>query len=366
MNYHEKLREKLDLFPIGLPKTEETMKILRLLFDDEEARIASHVPIPPLFFPAARIAAKTGMDKALVVRKLREMAEKGLIVEMKILIEFRYSLLPAVPGFIEAQFMTGRDIDEKRREAGRLWHEALDGSFGEENYGFPTSGARVIPIGRTVDTTQRIYSFEEMGKVLRASGSLSVTECACRKSAGKCDGPLDVCLMLNASADYLSARGLARRINLRQALKILETTADAGLVHTTTNTMTPAQIVCSCCPCCCATLRGVTALGKPSATVASNFKCMTINDAGCALCGACAEICPMKVVSLDSGRVEIDRERCIGCGVCVHGCPNDALALERVRDNKPFSSPVTLAVKMIEERGKTGRALRSLAEDLLK
>ena len=69
MDYHEELRKKLDLFPIGLPLSGDTMRILHLLFSAEDARIAAHVPNPPLMFTADRIARKAGVDK-------REAAER--------------------------------------------------------------------------------------------------------------------------------------------------------------------------------------------------------------------------------------------------------------------------------------------------
>ncbi|HOO57268.1 MAG TPA: 4Fe-4S binding protein [bacterium] len=365
MDYYDKLREKLDLFPIGFPDSEDCMKILRVLFSPEEARIASHVPNPPVMLTAGRIARKARAGAGEAERILKGLYERNLIVSVKVLGERRYTLMPAVPGLLEMQFMRNQVIDERRAEAGRLWDESLNGEFGEENYGFPTSGARVIPINRAIDAGQRVYSYEEAEKIIRKSGSVAITDCACRKAAGKCDAPLDVCIMLNTSADYLAARGLARRVTVGEALRAMERAADAGLVPTTTNTKPPVQIICNCCTCCCATLRGVTALGKPAQTVSSNFKCAVVHEEKCVACGVCVEKCPMDALSISEAGPVIDESKCVGCGVCAHHCKTGAISLVRKSNAAPFDNSLALGAKMMLERGKIPRVLKGIAEDLL-
>lgn len=363
---YEKLRRKLDLFPIGLPRSGATMRILQLLFSEQDARVACHVPNPPVMHSAARIAARAGAGEKETAARLADMAKRGLIVEMKLLIEKRYTLLPAVPGFIEMQFTPGRELTDNIREAGRLWHEALDGNFGEENYGHPTSGVRVLPIRKTVDTKQNVFSFEEAEKLIRKSGSMAITDCACRKAAGKCDAPLDVCLFLNASADYLVSRGIVRRATMREMTRALERSADAGLVPTVSNTMPPVQIICNCCKCCCASLYGVTALGKPADNIRSNFQAARLKTGKCKFCGACAKACPVQAISVSKEIEEltIDPERCLGCGVCAHKCPTDSITLKRRSARKPMPTSLHLAAQMLGERGKTARLLDNAIREI--
>lgn len=46
----------------------------------------------------------------------------------------------------------------------------------------------------------------------------------------------------------------------------------------------------------------------------------------CTLCGRCAEVCPQKIIALDSGiGITVDNSSCTGCGVCVDACKWDAL-----------------------------------------
>ena len=366
MDAHEQLRAKLDLFPIGLPKSLETERMLKLLFSDEDAALAAHVPNPPLVFGADRIADRAGMDRAAAARALKSLAERGLIAEVDVLGRPRYTLLPAVPGFMEFQFMRGQEITRERAEAGRLWHEALNGPFGEENYGAPTSGVRVIPLKKTVSASNRTFGFEDAEQLLRASGSIAITECACRKSAQKCGAPLDVCFMLNTSADYLAARGLAEKITLREARRKLEKAADAGLVHTVSNTRAPVQILCNCCSCCCASLRGVTGLGKPADNLRSNFVCAPASDGECISCGACAKACPTHAIAVEKGSAPVvNRDLCLGCGVCVRQCPTNSLQLKRRSRSAPPLNSLELLARMVSERGKTPRIIRGLLNDLL-
>ncbi len=365
MNHYEKLRGKLDLFPIGLPKTEDSEKLLKLLFSEEDVRVASEVPNPPLMFTAGRIAGKAGINKEKVAYILSDMAERGLIVEVNMLGENRYTLVPPVPGFMEMQFMMGREIDEKRREAGRLWHESLHREFGRENYGYQTSGVRVVPIKKTIDARQSVFNFEEIGKIVKASGSIAVTDCACRKAVGKCDAPVDVCIMFGVSADYLAGKGIARKISRHEAMKAFERAADAGLVATSTNTMPPVGIICNCCKCCCASLKGVTALNMPAETIRSNFRSTPIEGADCNLCKVCVKSCPVEAISMDGDRITVHENKCIGCGVCVHKCNRKALSLTRKSDVLPPQTSLHLMTKMYGERGKIGRVLINAAKDIL-
>lgn len=367
MDYYEKLRSKLDLFPIGMPKSEETTKLLGMLFDEHEIRLAAHVPMPPLMLPARRIAAAAGLNRIDSARMLSGFAARGLIMEIAVLGEKRYCLLPAVPGMFELQFMSGQRIDDKKREAGKLWHQLMEkGPLGEESYGYKTSGVRVVPIRKAVEHTQRVYSYEEAEQLVKKSGAVAVTECACRKSAEKCDAPLDVCMIFGQSAGYLIDKNLAWRVNERGALKTLERAEDAGLVHTATNCVPPISILCNCCSCCCASLKGVTLLGKPASTVSSNFECRIVNSgADCIECGRCVEACPMDALSLGGDGISIESEKCIGCGVCVHKCRTGSLALMRKTDISPPRSSFVLASRLVMERNKGPKIIKTIASEIL-
>ena len=48
---------------------------------------------------------------------------------------------------------------------------------------------------------------------------------------------------------------------------------------------------------------------------------------GCVGCGACAEVCPMKAISLVNGIAVVDSAKCVGCGLCEKTCPKGIIHL---------------------------------------
>lgn len=63
----------------------------------------------------------------------------------------------------------------------------------------------------------------------------------------------------------------------------------------------------------------------------------------CALCGACAQVCPNGAHHVGGAHV-VDRSRCAACGRCVRHCPSSALAIEGYR--VPASALVARAVRL--------------------
>lgn len=55
-----------------------------------------------------------------------------------------------------------------------------------------------------------------------------------------------------------------------------------------------------------------------------------VDEEKCNGCGVCSVICPLKVVSLGSGKAVIDEELCDGLGACVRKCPQEAMRLVEV------------------------------------
>lgn len=53
-----------------------------------------------------------------------------------------------------------------------------------------------------------------------------------------------------------------------------------------------------------------------------NVSTLNVNSDKCVGCGRCIEVCPHKVLALDSGVVEIiDKDSCMECGACAKNCP---------------------------------------------
>ena len=54
-----------------------------------------------------------------------------------------------------------------------------------------------------------------------------------------------------------------------------------------------------------------------------------VDTASCAGCGACAAICPMGAIAVDTA-ASIETFRCAGCGLCVDECPQEAITLKKI------------------------------------
>ena len=80
---YEKLRERLDMFPQGFPKTQSgvELEVLENLFTEEEAKIALFLkPYPE---PVTVIAERINRDGPELGQTLYNMSKKGLILRFK-------------------------------------------------------------------------------------------------------------------------------------------------------------------------------------------------------------------------------------------------------------------------------------------
>jgi len=48
----------------------------------------------------------------------------------------------------------------------------------------------------------------------------------------------------------------------------------------------------------------------------------------CLSCGACAETCPLGIITEGESHYEVDADSCIDCGACEGACPVGAITAE--------------------------------------
>ena len=48
----------------------------------------------------------------------------------------------------------------------------------------------------------------------------------------------------------------------------------------------------------------------------------------CVKCGACAEVCPLSLITEGEDRYVINADECVSCGTCEAECPNGAIVEE--------------------------------------
>src|SRR5574341_1364241 len=81
IDLYERLRELLDSHPFGCPPAPEITEILKILFTEEEAKVALGLAFFP--FTVQEIADKAGVSFQEAEIRLESLANKGLVFARK-------------------------------------------------------------------------------------------------------------------------------------------------------------------------------------------------------------------------------------------------------------------------------------------
>ncbi len=175
--------------------------------------------------------------------------------------------------------------------------------------------SKVIPISESFDTKQWILPTDQVMEVLRKAKSIAVQNCACRTHYKRCDNPLEVCFVLNDTADKVVQKREARHVDLVAAAKILKQANQSGLVHLSLY-MPDHEIfaLCSCCPCCCHDLQIVKQYDRKDLMVRSGYVAVTAFE-DCIHCGECIDRCAFGARIFQEEKMVYDPSLCLGCGL---------------------------------------------------
>lgn len=190
--------------------------------------------------------------------------------------------------------------------------------------------AVTIPVNTKIEVEHRVYDMSEMREILLEADKIAVQNCGCKTEYNNCGAPVDVCLSVNKVVDELveSEDVNPKIITVEEALKVLERSYEAGLVHmsyTMKGDIKPG-LICSCCACCCHTLGSLIRNGIHTQILTSKY--LAVDDkAKCSNCGVCVDRCVFQARKLNDGVLMYDKTRCYGCGLCVSKCPDQAISL---------------------------------------
>jgi ferredoxin len=326
MDSYEKFMDRLALVPIPSPRTKSgvEIEILKRLMTPEEAEIACLLtPVPE---SAATVAQRENMDAHALGKVLDRLSGNGVIFKVYTE-EPLYALVPMVPGIFEFQ------VKRITPEDARLWERYYNEKHGEVVLGAKTSFLRVVPVKESVPTEMRVYTYEEVDAVIDEAKAITLADCVCRSSkklVGEgCDAPVrDMCIILDAWAEYYAENNFGRRATKEEAKQTVERARAAGLVCSTINVQHGASAICACCGCCCFVLRGMTQLNLPASIAKSSF-IAEISPEACTGCGECVDACHVDALKLEGEVAELVVDRCIGCGACEAACQFDAIFLKR-------------------------------------
>jgi len=343
----------------------EMFNLLEELFSEEEASVACKMP--PTAVSLHDLATALSKTEEDIYPLLESMADKGIVVTRKKDDVVLYKLMPIMPGIFEFQFMRGGDTEQDRRLA-RLLRSYVDVAEAEARKLMPipenvTPFMRVIPIQKTIEAGQKVYTFEQISNYIDSADAIAVGHCYCHHEAyllGKvtCDAPEYRCMSFGPGALYTSERGIARLITKEEAHEILKACEEKGLVHMGSNTTKYLEFICNCCSCHCGVLNNLNKMGKPVWSANSGYFAQ-VNKEECEGCNTCVEICPMEAVAMTAAETSVvDDLRCIGCGVCAHHCPVGAISMNlREEEPTPPETPRDLRKAVMDD------FMRALAEN---
>jgi len=325
---YEKLRESIDKYSVGFNATKSgiEMKILKKVFTPEEAHI--YINLTQKLETAAVIADRAGRDANETASLLESMSRKGVTFPIKKNDEKYYAAAPFMHGFFENQAVSGMD-----RELAEMYEEYIRDGF------FPkAAGLRAVPVNISVNNGGLVLPYDDVKDIINSKTRIGVMKCACaaKKKVLEtgCKKPDEVCIAFDFYAEYgIEGYGAGRWITRDEALKILEETEKAGLVHQVGGSSGNIECICNCCPDCCVGLAIYKKFPQPAKVAGSNYFA-SVESGECTGCENCIGRCPMEAITASDGTVSINLDRCIGCGLCAGECPAEAITLHKKPENE--------------------------------
>ncbi len=369
-NAYSSLQQRLNRMPVGAPGQGTIYEILRLMFTEDEARLAAQFPMK--FSTVGALSRKLEMPESELQPRLDALCERGAVLDLFLGGKRRYMLNPTVVGFFEFSMMRVReDVDQKH--LAELYHryvveepEFIHQFHGDAN----TSLFRTLVHEETLpETCSEVLDWERCEELLSREKDFGVAICHCRHVKHHLDQPCEIfrmeesCLSLGMGVDYLVRHGMARRIDRAEARDLLAQTRDAGMVHLCDNVQRRPTFICNCCGCCCEVLGAFKRWDFFSNVFASNFLAQPSADK-CRGCKKCQKACPVNAIDMQAGERQVDGRTikrmavvdphvCIGCGVCELACRFDSMQMvPRAERRIAPENTVARVLTMALEQGK--------------
>jgi ferredoxin len=365
------LIDRLNKYPIGLVDSAKLREILGLLFDEQEAFVASRFPLEESTLK--ELVQATGMAATELIPVLDAMADKGLVMDMPYAGTTYYLLMPGLIGFFEFTFMKHRtDLPLERLAV--LMREYLEESQAKEFFGSKTQLTRTLAYAEHIPVTSEIATYEQARAIIREAGFGAVGICYCRhkkqhqgKTCAK-GAPMEgICISLGSAAKFLSRRGFAEPKSEAELLEVIDRARDLRLTHVTDNIREKPSFICNCCRCCCELMAGVQ-MGFHEGIAKTGFTAI-IDPERCNYCGTCFSTCNVKAIGIAKGRTfdspqeryaEVRETVCLGCGACISACENQALRLVPSRNRSiPPNKKRDLFIRILKEKGRLSPFLTS-------
>ncbi len=359
---YRQLAQKLDRLPNGFPPTPDgvELRLLAKLFTPEEARLAANLQLTPETPEQiqARLQAEAGNfpDADALADTLKSMARKGLIAARRTPSGLGFSIMPFVVGIYEAQ------VGTMDAELAALFEAYYRQAFAQTMVVQPTFH-RVIPIEASITPGIEVRPYESASAILNQAQAWGVLDCICRKQKAligePCEHPIDICMALGPRPGVFDNHPVVHALSLEEAQATLRRAAEAGLVHSVSNSKEGITYICNCCTCSCGILRGMAELGVAN-VVASSSYVNQVDPALCTGCQDCLSYCQFQALEMEQELMTVNSTRCVGCGVCVPHCIEGALQLVLRPEEEILPVPDTLSSWMQARAQARGIALSDL------
>lgn len=349
---YEKVREQLDQYSVGFPKTKSGLEIrmLEKIFTEEDAEMFLQLSMQ-LESPES-IANRTGHNIQKTSDLLEQMTNKGLIFRLQRDDTVKYAAAPFVVGIYEFQL---KRID---KEFAQMFEDYLQEAFGKTVVeARQTTLFRTIPIHQSIEVQHAIATYDDSREILKKQKLIVLANCICRVQQHlidqHCEKPLEVCFLFGSAGQHYIDLNMGREVSLQEALEVLDKCNKAGLVTQPANVINPGGM-CNCCGDCCPLLRMIKHYPRPAEMVTSNYYAV-VNPEECTACETCIDRCQVDAISMgDEDIAEINLDRCIGCGLCITTCDSSALQLQLKSEDQlhvPKEKTGDLLMDIANERG---------------
>jgi Na+-translocating ferredoxin:NAD+ oxidoreductase subunit B len=354
-NIYFELQKHLDKQAVGFPATQSgvEIRILKELFNPEQARLALHVNYQPQSAKDIFNRLKgSGLSLEKVQGMLEAMVNNGAISSRERNGTEQYFTIPLLIGIVE---LHGHNSTP---QFGKDFAEYMGGEFGKVYAKTKVSQMRTVPVEKSILVEQHVTTYDDIRAVINSTdGPITVGRCMCREGAKHKGHPcqatsrMETCMTFGDWARLAVNSGRAKAITRQEALEITRQNEEDGLVLQPNNYQ-KIDFICACCGCCCGVLSRLKHMPKPAEFWSHNFYA-EVNAELCSGCGTCAGKCQVNAAKIDqqTGLSSINLERCIGCGNCVAACPSQSLRLVKVeKETAPPEDSAGLLKILVENK----------------